>query len=236
MNILQIDISNKSIDNFIKNKNIKLIFISNHINGTRNHIIKKLKYIVDLKYHNYNFFNIDKNNRLLIIFKNNIDIYQLNILINNYNKIKKILKKNNIKKSNINKLYTYIYKFYLILFEINNDLRKDYSNNKKKLIKKFKNIELLLYIKYILSKDDIENLNYNFKKIKKIYKDEKDLFIFKEIKEDYNDKILKDEIKIGLYSTNCFCINNYVKKIKDKKFKIDLVKKLYNYEKKYMSI
>ena len=92
MNILQIDISNKSIDNFIKNKDIKLIFISNHINGTRNHIIKKLKYIVDLKYHNYNFFNIDKNNRLLIIFKNNIDIYQLNILINYYNKIKKIKK------------------------------------------------------------------------------------------------------------------------------------------------
>ena len=236
MNILQIDISNKSIDNFIKNKDIKLIFVSNNINGTKNHIIKKLKYIVDLKYHNYNFFYIDKNNRLLIIFKNNINNYQLNTLINYYNTINKILKKNNIKKSNINKLYTYIYKFYLILFEINNDLNKDYSNNKKKLIKKLKNIEFLLYIKYILSKNSIENLNYNLKKIKKNYKDQKDLFIFEEIKENYNDVILKYDIKIGLYSTNCFCINNYVKNIKDKKFKINLVKQLYNYEKKYMSI
>ena len=40
MNILQIDISNKSINDFFKNKDTKLIFLSQNINGTKNHIMR----------------------------------------------------------------------------------------------------------------------------------------------------------------------------------------------------
>jgi hypothetical protein len=246
MNILQIDISNKSINDFFKNKDIKLIFLSQNINGTKNHIMRKLKYIIDLKYGNYNFYNIDPENNLLILFKNNINNNNLNNLkllndvINYYNNIKKILKKDNLNNVNINLLYSYVIEFYTSIFIINN-LESNFKINHKKLKKKLENIKLLLYIKYILKK---KNIDYDYYKIKKIYKNEQNLFINKDIKKIFNKNIkkinktyiFKKELNLGFYSTNCFCINNYVNNIKDEKYKNYLLQKLYSYEKKYMSI
>ena len=184
MNILQIDISNKSINDFFKNNDTKLIFLSQNINGTKNHIMRKLKYIIDLKYGNYNFYNIDPENNLLIFFKNNINNNNLNNLkllndvMNYYNNIKNILKKDKINNININLLYSYVIEFYTSIFIINN-LESNFKINHKKLKKKLENIKLLLYIKYILKK---KNIDYDYYKIKKIYKNEQNLFINKDIK------------------------------------------------------
>ena len=125
MNILQLNNNIKSIDKFIKNDNIKLIFMNNIINGTKNNITKKLKKLVDLKYGNYNYINIDNINidtNIYIFFKDDIDLSSLIDLIDFYNSIKSYIhkiQKNKNKKELIYQLIQLISDFYYKLYIIN---------------------------------------------------------------------------------------------------------------------
>ena len=67
----------------------------------------------------------------------------LNDVINYYNNIKKILKKDNINHVNINLLYSYVIEFYTSIFIINN-LESNFKINHKKLKKKNRKYKIII--------------------------------------------------------------------------------------------
>ena len=231
MNILQLVINNRNIYNFLKNDEVKLVFINSLISGSKNYIIKRLKLIVDLKYcNNCNLYEIDNDNKIFIFFKNNIDINSFHLLIYIYGLIKKELK--NINKKNINDIYNLINKFYSLLIEINN-IKNIYKYNKK-----IKLIKYIFYYKYILNQENKQIIGYNFKKMENINKKIINQYFKKEeiisfIKHLHYKRFINLQ-KIGQFNTYCLCIKNIIDKLKDTKFKNRLLKKLYNYEKKYI--
>lgn len=258
MNILQLNNNIKKIDNFIKNDNIKLIFMNNIINGSKINITKKLKKLVDLKYGNYNVINIDNENNIYIYFKDDININILIKLLYYYNLIKLYIikiSKNKNKKNLIYELIIIISYFYYNLIEIN----KLDEKNKNKIINKINNIYLLYHFKYLLSDDEKKILNLDYKKIYKYYKkkykikgykinnnkllkikyiliNNKKIFDVDLSNIDYIFHFLKINIEIGNYKTNCMCLRKIINSMNDENFILYLMKKLKNYENKKLSL
>jgi hypothetical protein len=170
MNILQLNYNINIINNFIKDDNMKLIFMSNNINGTKNNILRKLKKLIDLKYGNYNYVNIDDENGIYVFFKDDIEVDLLVKLLYYYNIIKKYIKqipKYKNKKYLIYKLIQVISNFYnILLIHINNTEKKI----KRKIKKKINEIYLIYHFKYLLSKEEKKLLNLNYKEVYEYYK------------------------------------------------------------------
>ena len=233
MNILLLNLDNNTIINTI-NYNNDVCFMSTHLFGTKNHISKKLKLVIDIKYRkNINYYNIDSDNNLVLLFNRKMNLEKLNIIINLFFIIKNYLINHSFLKEDYVKFLICVNEFYKLL-----------NYKEKDIQQKMEMIISVIYYKYMLSYYHKKKVNYNYKLFTQQYKNIitqnyksvnyynlnlKETFLLKTI-------VNKKDIDKGVYSTLCFCITDFIEKIQDINYKNYLMKKLYTYEKKYINI